>query len=148
MARISVSENGCWIWQGRVAGPGWKTGKGYGCFYLKGRQTSAHRASWVLHNQREIPEGLYVCHSCDVTTCVNPKHLFLGTQFDNMRDAARKGRTKNVNDWSGMKNPKAKLSEEQRQSLQSEIALGSSNQTLARKYGITSVRVGQIRRSL
>lgn len=52
---------------------------------------SAHRASWVLHFG-EIADDVQVCHHCDNTLCVNPKHLFLGTQSDNIKDSIAKGR--------------------------------------------------------
>lgn len=79
----------CWLWRGCL-------GHGYGRIGL-GRASEgiayAHRVSWVLAFG-PIPDGLYVCHTCDVRACVNPAHLFLGSQKDNMQDAKRKGRIK------------------------------------------------------
>jgi len=79
---------GCWEWNGYRRKP-----LGHGQFSLNQLSVLAHRVSWEFHNG-PIPEGLFVCHKCDVAHCVNPDHLFLGTGKDNMRDCAAKGRNK------------------------------------------------------
>lgn len=63
----------------------------YGCTRWAGHQESTHRVSW-MQNRGAIPEGMRVLHRCDIPTCVNPDHLFLGTQQDNVDDMMRKGR--------------------------------------------------------
>src|SRR3990167_5235797 len=79
------NDRGCWYW---IAN---KNNKGYGQTSLNGKWLLAHRVSWEIHNGK-IPEGLCVLHKCDTPLCVNPKHLWLGTQKDNIRDAIKKQR--------------------------------------------------------
>lgn len=81
-------NSGCWLWSGGVAHLGYGT-IGLGSRAMK--KISAHRASWQIH-YGPIPAGMSVLHRCDIPCCVNPAHLFLGTQADNMADKSRKGR--------------------------------------------------------
>jgi len=75
----------CWLWTST------KAGRGYGSFRIGQRQVYAHRLSYEM-TYGPIPEGMYVCHSCDTPPCVRPDHLFIGTPQENYHDARRKGR--------------------------------------------------------
>lgn len=85
--------SGCWLWTAYC------TPSGYGSFTLKNWPYRAHRASWIL-KYGTIPDGLLVLHKCDTPSCVNPDHLFIGTQSDNLKDAFRKGRISTKGDNS------------------------------------------------
>jgi len=102
LSNFSVDEDtGCWLWNGTIAT------NGYGYLRINKHNEFAHRASYAHHNGVEIPEGLMVCHTCNVRRCINPEHLYLGTHNDNMRDMAQS------NVMKGEDNPKALLTKEQ-----------------------------------
>ncbi len=84
---IPEPNSGCHLWLAAV------DKDGYGVFQLrKGKTTRAHRLAYELY-KGVAPGRLKVCHSCDVTSCVNPDHLFLGTSDDNNKDMDKKGRS-------------------------------------------------------
>jgi hypothetical protein len=100
---VAVPESGCWLWVGSL-----NSSDGYGKVEYGGRaprrkKELAHRFVYKLAFG-PIPPGMVVCHKCDVTCCVNPNHLFVGTVGDNNRDRNRKGRTAR-----GNRNGRAKL---------------------------------------
>lgn len=87
---IPEPNSGCWLWI-KSFRP-----SGYGRFFLDNKTFGAHRFSWSLVNG-PIPKGKQINHTCDVKSCVNPQHLYPGTQLDNMRDAKARKRCHNQN---------------------------------------------------
>lgn len=80
-----VTETGCWLWLGAL-------NRAYGSFWNGSKPVGAHRFSYEFHCGKT--DGLDVLHRCDVPLCVNPRHLFLGTQTDNNADMCKKGRNR------------------------------------------------------
>jgi len=85
--RIEKQPGGCWLWTGSI------NKDGYGQVRIDKQTLKVHRLAWEEVNG-PIPDGLRVCHHCDVPACCNPAHLFIGTQRDNVTDMINKGRFK------------------------------------------------------
>lgn len=127
------SENECWLWTGVI------TKDGYGKVKILGKDWPAHRVSWILHNGG-IPDGLWVLHRCDIPGCVNPAHLFLGTNSDNINDAIKKGRYFPA---YGSAHTNAKLTEAKVRQARMLYRTGNfSHNDLAEKYGVTRRVIG------
>ena len=100
---------------------------GYGQFWYNGRHWLAHRYSYTT-SKGEIPEGVQVLHSCDNPSCVNPHHLFLGSQQNNIDDCIAKGRRYKH---------ERKITEAQRMEIHELVAEGLSYREIGLKYGVT-----------
>ncbi len=153
----------CWLWTGR------RDKDGYGRFRPNGKSCDrgAHRVSFVLHGGT-IPDGAFVCHSCDNPPCVNPAHLWLGTAQDNSDDMVSKGRqgvgntaltaargdrngarTKPESRARGERNGSAVLTEEHVRLIRAAYAGGESQGSIGRRMDIPQAHISRIvRRTL
>ena len=87
-----------------------------------------------------IPAGMFVCHTCDNPSCVNPSHLFLGSRQDNVDDMVAKGRS-----TSGERNGKARLQAADVVAIRARYETGGALQTeLAEEYGVSQVQISRI----
>ena len=135
--KVKVTDpEGCWIWKaGRYPA-------GYGEFWLGDRNIGAHVYSYILHFG-EVPDGMFVCHSCDHPWCVNPNHLFLGTPKDNTQDMIAKGRQIKIrilgNYKSGEKHHESRFTNEQVQEIRDFYVRGKRGhglRLLAKRYSV------------
>lgn len=131
-----VSDSGCWEWTAS------KDKDGYGVFkgeLYSQKLNKAHRFSWALSNNQQIPKDMSVCHSCDNPSCVNPSHLWLGSTAENQQDKWTKGRGGILR---GDELPQAKLTESQALSILKDARPYTA---IAVDYGITIMTISDIK---
>ncbi|MBA7693007.1 hypothetical protein ES703_101582 [subsurface metagenome] len=131
-----LKTKGCWLWLASCHD------FGYGHLRHGGKDLKAHRVAWELTNG-PIPDGMQVLHSCDNPVCVNPSHLFLGTQQVNITDMMQKGRYRR-HAALGENNGSAKLREPQ--VLEILRSTDETSRVLALKYAVSPSLIKQIRR--
>lgn len=134
----SIEE--CWPWRrGRASVKGTHV---YGTVWdaLAKKMKPAHRMAYEFISEREYPYEIRVCHACDNPICVNPFHLFLGSQKENVQDALRKGRM-----CSGTRIPWAKLSEDDVKYIRCSA---DSNRKLAKLFGVCHRTISSVRKRL
>lgn len=125
-----IQPNGCWLWIGRI------NKDGYGLITIGSRrddskaQALAHRAMFAMKVQ-SIKGGQQVLHRCDSPGCVNPEHLFLGTQADNVADMVAKQRQQR-----GSRNGHAKLTEQNVRVIRKLLVGGVSKPEIGRRFGV------------
>ncbi len=154
--RISGQQE-CWEWQGGIGH------NGYGLCRINGRTIRVHRFAYTV-TYGPIPDGMNVCHACDNRKCVNPAHLWLGTQAENIKDCIQKGRQPHpkgignprlvspgvgfgsgVGFGTGPDNANNVLSAEQVAEIRSRYASGGvSHEDLAQQYGVARTHIGRI----
>lgn len=133
------AETGCWEWI--ASNSGYHRAKPYGTLQREGHR-KAHRYMYAKH-KGAIPSGMLVLHRCDNPSCVNPDHLWLGTQRDNIIDRNQKARD---NTPKGSANPAAKLNERKVGWIKRSLEYGASCAELGREYGVSEVAIGFIKR--
>lgn len=132
-----VDKSGeCWLWTGYA-----RNGQ-HGSLWLHGKNVYVHRLSYVIHFG-DIPPGMVVCHRCDVPRCVRPKHLFLGSQEDNIADMHKKSRARQGHLY-GECHPAARLSDEQVRQIRRLRAEGVHQRAVARQFGVSQSTVWRL----
>jgi HNH endonuclease len=114
----------CWLWVGN------KLPKEYGQFYFSHKKILAHRFSYLYHFGN-LPQSLDVLHTCDNPSCVNPEHLFLGTNQDNVNDKVAKNRQR-----KGERIPSSKLNAKEVLEIRAKSVNGESSSSIAKEYAV------------
>lgn len=131
LSRIDKTGS-CWLWMGSNNGR-------YGLVPRRGwgpDRILAHRVSWMIHNNKPIPDKLVVCHACDVPRCVNPNHLYVGSQSDNIRSSWERGERRNVTT--------RKLVHTDAINIRHLVGLGIRRADVAAAFGITVQHVASV----
>lgn len=133
MYSIPEPNSGCLLWFGPVDSHGYAQLRHNRCLYL------VHRKIWKDANNPDIPTHIKVCHRCDVTCCIEERHLFPGTTLDNVADMIAKGRDR---PRIGVENGRAKLTEEDVLLIRIDTRRRS---VIARSYGVTWAIIDKIK---
>lgn len=133
-----TATGGCWKWIGAVGGS-----SKYGHLNVNGKFIKAHRYSYEVHSGKKIPTGLIARHKCDNKLCVNPDHIEIGTQLDNIRDCIDRGR-KRYGILRGNENARAIISEDQVREVVKLSSLKIPQREIAAKTGVSKTNVGAI----
>lgn len=134
LARTKIDEiSGCWNWVKA------KDQDGYGSVRFGGKQRRAHRVSYEVHIE-PVPRDARVCHRCDNPACINPAHLFLGSQAENISDMVAKGRQAR-----GQRVSTAKLNESDIFAIRDADGGRGLHTALAKKHGVSSQQIADIR---
>jgi len=131
-----ITESGCWIWTGSLFS------SGYGAIWDNTHKNNrrAHKVSYELYKDT-VPDGLLVCHECDTPSCVNPDHLFLGTNQDNTQDMVNKDRGQ-----YGEQHYNTNLSTEDVNEIKKLSIAGDINQTeIGKMFGVGNTTVSMIK---
>lgn len=126
-----ITESGCRLWLKSES-------VGYGHLFWNGRQQLTHRLSYEAY-KGVIPKGICVLHKCDIPSCINPNHLFLGTKRDNAIDRIKKGRFPQKR---GDKNPFIKLTDAQIVLIRVD---NRKQRVIAREYGVSQQHISAIK---
>jgi len=126
----------CWLWKGAV------NSNGYGRFIDKNVHKLAHRVAYEIF-VGPIPDGQNACHSCDNRLCVNPHHLWIGTQSANLKDAVSKGRMFRPN-TNGERNGNHKLCDDDVRTIRAMFHGGQRRYRIAEHFGVSPSTVGDI----
>lgn len=133
-------DDDCWNWTGMT----YRNRDLRGLVRVKKKLTFAHREAWRL-THGEIPKGMCVCHKCDVTTCCNPRHLFIGTQLENIADRQKKGRCKSKGP-DGQKNGMAKLRDDQANEILRLLETKAvKSKEIAKRFGVSESLISRMK---
>lgn len=134
LRKSRLTESGCREWTG------WRDDGGYGRVAVGRTMRPAHVVAWEQYTGRKVPDGMVVRHHCDNPPCIEPSHLIIGSQAQNVADMFERGRC----DRTGEKNNSAKLTAAAVQAIRAKHAVGQPVSSLSREYGISESQVKNI----